>query len=105
MMDIELRFNKNDVEAKQWIMQHFDVSEEDFVEIRSFNGEAVILAIFIAVTELIKNPEIINCFLNRPERKVVFDEHGQLREATNIEHHELMEILHQKKTDDISREQ
>lgn len=104
-MNIELRFNKNDVEAKQWIMQHFDVSEEDFVEIRSFNGEVIILAIFIAVTELIKNPKIIDSFLSHPEREVEFDAQGNLLRARGYSVSQIIKMQQQGKSNDVLQEQ
>lgn len=80
-MDIELRFNKSDVETKEWLMRMFNLSENEFLEVRSFDGTGIVIAVFVAIEVLIKNPAIIDKFLKRDGCEVEFDEKGNILRA------------------------
>lgn len=80
-MDVELRFNKGDTKTKKWLKTMFNLSDNDFLEIRSFDGTGIMLAVIIAIEVLIKKPEIIDKFLKRDGCEVEFDEQGNLLRA------------------------
>ncbi len=91
-MDLEFRFNKDDLETKSWAMKTFNLSENDFMEIRSFDGSAIIIAFLIAFETLVKNPTIVDKFLKREGCEVEFDEHGNLLRAKGYSASEVIKL-------------
>ena len=92
-MDVELRFTKADFETKACVMKEFGVSENDFNEIRSLDGNAIVLATFIAVEILIKNPEIFDKLLKREGCEVVFDKQGRLLKAKGYSASDILKLM------------
>lgn len=91
-MYVELRLKKDDLETKAWIKTELALSENDFVEIRSFDGAAIILSVFVALESLIKNPEIIDRFLKRDGCEVEFDKEGNLLRAKGYTASEIIKL-------------
>ncbi len=80
-MEIELRFPKNDLETKTWLINEYGFSEKDFVEIRSFDGSPIIIAVLVAIDLIVKHPDIIDKFLKRDGCEIEFDENGNVKRA------------------------
>lgn len=80
-MDIELKFKKDDIETKNFLIKELGISENSFMEIRSIDGSAIILVLIIAIEVLIKNPNIIDKFLKRDGCEIEFDDQGNLLKA------------------------
>ena len=81
MMDVELRFRKNDLDTQMWLINELGVDADEFVQIRSFDGSPIMVAIFVAIEALVRNPTIIDNFLKREGCEVEFDEQGNLLRA------------------------
>jgi len=92
-MEIELRFPKNDLETKAWLISAYGFSEKDFVEIRSFDGSPIILAVLVAIDLIIKNPGIIDKFLMRDGCEIEFDEKGNLLRAKGYSISDIIKLL------------
>lgn len=92
-MGIELKFHKDDLETKSWIMNELKISESDFIEIRSFDGSAILLAVFVAIDVLVKNPGIIDKFLRRDGCEVEFDKNGKLLKAKGFSASEIIKLM------------
>lgn len=92
-MDVELRFNKDDTKTKKWLKTMFNLSDNDFLEIRSFDGTGIMLAVIIAIEVLIKKPEIIDKFLKRDGCEVEFDEQGNLLRAKGYSASDIIRMI------------
>ncbi len=92
-MDIELRFRKDDIETKEWLINELGISEGDFLEVRPLDGTAIIVAAFVTIEMLIKNPAIIDKFLKREGCEVEFDEYGNLLRAKGYTVTEIVKLI------------
>lgn len=81
-MDVELKFRKNDLDTQKWLIKELGVDANEFVQIRSFDGSSIMVAIFVAIETLVRNPTIIDKFLKREGCEVEFDEQGNLLRAS-----------------------
>lgn len=80
-MDIELKFRKDDIETKNFLIKELGISENSFMEIRSIDGSAIVLVLIIAIDLLVKNPNVIDKFLKRDGCEIEFDDQGNLLRA------------------------
>lgn len=91
-MDIELKFKKDDIETKNFLIKELGISENSFMEIRSIDGSAIILVVLIAIEILVKNPSIIDKFLKRDGCEIEFDEQGNLRRANGYTINDIIKL-------------
>jgi len=80
-MNVELKFRKDDIETKNFLINELGISEDSFMEIRAIDGSAIILVVLIAIDLLVKKPNIIDKFLKRDGCEIEFDEQGNLLRA------------------------
>lgn len=91
-MEIEIRFNNNNIALKEYLINSCGLSESDFWEIRPLDGTAILCAVFLAIETLVKNPEIVKILFDHNDCEVTFDENGQLLRAKGYSAKEVIEL-------------